>query len=176
MPDEQSLVRQAQAGDSQAFATLYEEYFDRVYRYIAVRVGNQTEAEDLTQQVFLKCLESIGGFRWRGAPFASWLFRVAHNVVIDHYRQASRRQTLPLDEFIVADESPEELVDFKLEVEEVKRAIARLTDAQRQVIALRFASGLSISESARAMGKSEGAIKALQHSALQALKRILRTK
>lgn len=100
--DEQGLVERARAGDTGAFARLYEDYFDRVYRYIAIRVGSRVEAEDLTEQVFLKALESIGSFQWRGVPFSSWLFRIAHNQVVDYLRKATKRESLPLDESVVA--------------------------------------------------------------------------
>lgn len=174
VPQEESLVKQAQAGDRAAFASLYELYFDRVYRYVVVRIGNRADAEDLTEQVFVRCVESIGDFQWRGAPFASWLFRIAHNLVIDHHRRRGKRETVPLEDFMGADEAdPDDEVDFKLNMERLRRAMSGLTEAQRQAISFRFMAELSIAETARAMGKSEGAVKALQHSALQALRRIM---
>ncbi|MDO8491697.1 MAG: sigma-70 family RNA polymerase sigma factor [Dehalococcoidia bacterium] len=174
MPDDESLVRQARAGDSAAFTSIYEIYFDRVYRYIAIRTSNRTDAEDLTEQVFLRCVESIGGYKWRGAPFAAWLFRIAHNLLIDHHRKGKGRETVPLEDFMGVDETdPDEAVELKLDVERLRRAMPRLTEAQRQAIACRFIAELSIAETAQAMGKSEGAVKALQHSGLLALRRIM---
>jgi len=174
---EESLVKRAQQRDTAAFAAIYEEYVDRVYRYILLRVGTRVDAEDLTEQVFLKALESIDSFKWRGAPFGAWLFRIAQNLVVDFVRRKSRRQTSPLEEWEgVATGDPESAVELKLSIEETVAAVARLTEAQRQVIALRFGAGLSIAEAAGAMGKSEGAVKALQHSALVSLRRILNTR
>ena len=174
MQFEESLVRRAQQRDTTAFGAIYEEYFDRVYRYILVRVGTRADAEDLTEQVFLKALESIGSFTWRGAPFGAWLFRIAQNLVIDFQRRKARRQTTPLEDWeSVATDDPERDVELKMDLEELVAAVGKLTEAQRQVVALRFAGGLSIAETAGVVGKSEGAIKALQHSALASLRRIL---
>ncbi|MFH1486110.1 MAG: sigma-70 family RNA polymerase sigma factor [Chloroflexota bacterium] len=171
---EEGLVREAQQGNSDAFAQLYEEHLDRIYRYMVLRVGNKTEAEDLTEQVFLKALESIGKYRLRGAPFASWLFKIAHNLVVDYFRRASRMQTTSITEAIPSTgKEVWEQIELKLKFDAVTAAIKRLTEAQQQVISLRFAGGLSSAEVATVMGRSEGAVKALQHSALVALKRSL---
>jgi len=172
--DEQALVRRTQDGDKDAFAELYEAYFDRVYRYVVVRIGNRAEAEDMTQQVFVKAYKSIPSFKWKGAPFSAWLFRIAHNLVVDFHRKESRRPTVPLEESLVASEDDlQKTVERQLDVERVMQAARRLTAAQREVISLRFAGGLAIAEVARAMGRSEGAVKALQHSAIASLRRIL---
>ncbi len=174
MQNEESLVQRAQRGDQDAIARLYEGYFDRIYRYIALRVGSREDAEDITEQVFLRVLESIGSFKWRGIPFAAWLFRIAHNQVIDHLRKTAKGEGLPLDESKAsAAMEAELLVEQKLDIEQLLVAVKHLTEAQQEVISLRFAAGLSIAETARAMGRSEGAIKALQHSALVALRKRL---
>jgi len=171
---EERLVGRAKQGEPEAFEQLYETYFDRIYRYIVIRVSNQADAEDLTQQVFLKALESIGSFRWRGVPFSSWLFRIAHNQVVDHYRKGSKRQTLPLDEEnLLSDADPAAYAEQQLRGEQLAVACKQLTDAQREVISLRFAGGLSVAETARAMDKSEGAVRVMQHGALVRLRRIL---
>ena len=96
--DEQDVVRRARDGDKESFAELYETYFDKIYRYVAVRIGNKTEAEDMTQQVFVKAYKHVHSYKWQGVPFSSWLFRIAHNVVVDFYRKESKRPTVPLDE------------------------------------------------------------------------------
>ena len=83
MSEEESLIRRAQQQDQQAFAQLYEEHFDKIYRYVVLKIGSRTEAEDITQQVFLKALRSVSSFRWKGTPFSAWLFRIAHNQVVD---------------------------------------------------------------------------------------------
>ncbi len=158
-----------------AFAQLYEEHFDRIYRYVALRIGDKTEAEDMTQQVFLKALRSISSFKWTGAPFAAWLFRIAHNQVIDYVRKRKKRVADPLDESLLvsSDKNPEQLVEHNLDIERLLLATGQLTEAQRQVVSLRFTSELPIAEVARIMGKSQGAVKALQHSAIVALRKLL---
>jgi len=171
---EKDLVEAARRGNGDAFSQLYEDYFDRVYRYIIFRVGSQEEAEDITEEVFLKVWQNIASFKWRGVPFSSWLFRIAHNQVVDHLRKRERRKGVPLDEVAVADDVDlDASLDFQLSVEKLVAAMGRLTDAQRRTLALRFAAGLSLSETAQAMGKSEGAIKALQHNALAALRIVM---
>jgi len=172
--DEESLVRRAQQNDPVALAQLYEENFDRIYRYIVLKIGDRTEAEDMTQQVFLNVLKSISSYKWKGMPFTSWLYRIAHNQIVDYLRKKSRRATVPIDESIAAaGDDPERSVLGKIEIEEVAVAAKKLTAAQQEVISLRFAGELSVAECAKAMGKSEGAVKALQHSAIVALRRVL---
>ena len=174
MPDEESLVRRAREGDQQAFAQLYEENFDRIYRYIAVRIGDRTEAEDMTQQVFLKAIQSISSFKWKGVPFAAWLFRIAHNQIVDYFRKKTKRATVPLDESLaVSGDDPQQLVEQNVDIEQLISATEKLTSAQREVISLRFAGELPIAQVAKIMGKTEGAIKALQHSAIVALRKAL---
>ena len=174
MPDEESLVRRAQQRDQQAFTQLYEEYFDKIYRYVAIRIGNKTEAEDITQQVFVNALQSISSFRWRGIPFSAWLFRIAHNQVVDYLRKKTKQATVPIDESKASSgDDPQWLVEQNLDTEQLLSVTKRLTEAQREVISLRFAGGLPIAQAAKIMGKSQGAIKALQHSAIVALRKVL---
>lgn len=179
MPDqdnEKALVRRFQAGDVSAFATLYERYADRVYAYVALRVGGGPVAEDLTADVFLRALEKPGSFRWRGKPYLAWLLRVAHNAVVDYWRREKRAQLVPWDERLrhkVGDLMS--VLEEKLTLEELQNDIARLTGLQQQVIALRFGSELSIAETAQAMGRSQGAVKNLQYKALVALRKQLAT-
>lgn len=171
---EESLVLEVQRGDLNAFSGIYEAYYDRVFRYILVRLNNQAEAEDLASEVFLKAFEAVGDFKLKGVPFAAWLFRIAHNLVIDHVRRRNKRPTTELDERLpLTQDSPDELVELGLTSDDVKKAMTELTDSQRQVIALRFGAGLSLIETANATGKKEGAIKAMQHSAIQALRRAM---
>jgi RNA polymerase sigma-70 factor (ECF subfamily) len=171
--DEESLVRRAQQNDQEAFAQLYEEYFDRIYRYITLKIGDAVEAEDLTQQVFLNSLRSISSFRWKGRPFSAWLYRIAHNQVVDHLRK-KRRSDVPLEETLVGGgDDPQRDAERRLDIEQVLAAAQKLTDAQREVISLRFTSELSIAQVAEIMGKSQGAVKALQHSGIVALRRAL---
>jgi RNA polymerase sigma-70 factor (ECF subfamily) len=172
---ERSTVDRARLGNQQALADLYDWYMPRVYRYVLARVGSVHEAEDLTEEIFLKMLSGIGDFRWKSVPFSAWLFRIAHNEVASHFRRRHNRNRLaPLFEGIVDDRQDlEALTEHRLTVEDVTRAAADLPEAQREVIALRFAVGLSIAETAQALGKREGNIKALQHKAVARLQKAL---
>jgi RNA polymerase sigma-70 factor (ECF subfamily) len=173
---ERATVDRAREGDQQALADIYDWYMPRVYRYAVARLGNTVEAEDLTEEVFLKMLGAINGFRWRDVPFSAWLFRIAHNAIATHFRRAAQRGG-PTSEI------PEDLIDGRHDVaaaieeqitlEEVREAAQLLPDAQREVIALRFAVGLSIADTARVLGKREGNIKALQHKSVAKLQRML---
>jgi RNA polymerase sigma-70 factor (ECF subfamily) len=172
--DEESLVRRAQQRDQEAFAQLYEEYFDRIFRYITLKIGDKAEAEDMTQQVFLNALRSISSFKWKGIPFSAWLYRIAHNQVVDHLRKKQKRTAIPINESLAGgDSNPQLMAERSLDIEQLLLATQRLTEAQRQVTSLRFAGELSIAEVAKIMGKSQGAVKALQHSAIVALRKAL---
>lgn len=174
MQDEKSLVRRAQQGEEDAFAQLYEEYFDKIYRYVTLKIGDTMEAEDITQQVFIKSLRSISSFRWKGVPFSAWLFRIAHNQVVDYLRKKGKRVTVSIDTVsVLSDSNPELTTERNLDIEQLTWATQRLSQAQQDVISLRFAGDLSIAEAAQVVGKSQGAIKALQHSAIVALRKIL---
>jgi RNA polymerase sigma-70 factor (ECF subfamily) len=172
--DEQSLVRRAQQHDQIALTQLYEENFDKIYRYVVLKIGDRAEAEDMTQQVFLNALKSISSYKYRGMPFSSWLFRIAHNQVVDYYRKRKRSATVPLDENIIAGfDNPGRATERKMEIEQMTVATRQLTKAQQEVISLRFAGELSVAEVAKVMGRSEGAVKALQHSAIVSLRKIM---
>lgn len=175
MQQEESLVREAVRGDQQAFAGLYEAHFDRIFRYVYLKIGDREEAEDMTQQVFLHALKSITSFKFQGTPFTAWLFRIAHNQMVDHLRKKSRRPaTVEIDDTVPCNTNdPVRMTELNLSIEQLSRATQNLTQAQREVISMRFAGGLSIEEVARTMGKNPGAIKALQHAAVQALRKQL---
>ncbi|MDM7999856.1 MAG: sigma-70 family RNA polymerase sigma factor, partial [Dehalococcoidia bacterium] len=175
---EEELVRRAQRREPEAFGQLYEAHFDRIYRYVMLRVRNQADAEDITQQVFLKALEKIGSYRWRGMPFSSWLFRIAHNLVVDYWKKKGRETVRALapeeiDDIAVSASDPVAEAELQFDVNQLMAACEQLTEAQREIISLRFAGGLSVKESAKVMGRSEGAVKVLQHAALAKLRRIL---
>lgn len=176
MQDEEKVVQRAIQNDPHAFAELYDEYFDKIYRYIALKIGDRVEAEDMTQQVFLKAHQSISSFKWKGTPFSAWLYRIAHNLIVDYIRKSKKRpDTLP-DESLITDDpgkSPERLVETRMDIEQVMEAARHLTEAQREVISLRFTGEMPIVQVAKIMGKSQGAIKALQHSAIVSLRKIL---
>lgn len=180
MQNEESLVQRAQQNDQQAFSELYEAYFDKIYRYIVLKIGDREEAEDMTQRVFLNAMKSISSFKWKGTPFSAWLYRIAHNQIVDHLRKKSKRQTDLLDDDPpLASENrysnPQQLTEHSMSMEELMAATLQLTDAQREVISLRFTSDLPTAQVARIMGKSEGAIKALQHAAITALRKTMVT-
>ena len=174
MQDEESTARGLQKRDPEAWAEVYEKYFSRVYRYIALRVDNKTEAEDLVGQVFLKALESISSFKWRGVPVSAWLFRIAHNQVIDYRRTSKAKLHSLLEESLVSDGTDPALeAERSFDIHQVVQAMGHLTKAQRDVIELRFVGGLSTDEVAKVLGRSQGAVKVLQHSALVALRKRL---
>ena len=172
---ERRLVDAAKAGDEAALSELYQSYFPRLYRYILARTGNTYDAEDLTEEVFMRVLEAIKRFQHREAPFSAWLFRIAHNAVISQRRKESARgRSSPLTDGLPIDSAgPEELVESRVAVSEVMKAAQNLPDAQRQVISLRFAAGLTVAETARAMGKGEGNVKVIQHKAIAKLREMM---
>ena len=172
---ERPLVDAAKTGDEQALSELYLLYFPRVYRYILARTGNQHDAEDLAEEVFMRVLEAIDRFQWREAPFSAWLFRIAHNAVISQRRkETARGRSGPLIDGLPVDSAgPEELVESRMVLNEVLEAAQRLPEAQRQVIALRFTAGLSVAETAQAMGKGEGNVKVIQHKAIVKLREMM---
>ncbi len=175
MQEDEGLIREAVHGDQQAFARLYEANFDRIYRYIYLKIGDREEAEDMTQQVFMNALRSISSFKYQGTPFTAWLFRIAHNQIVDYLRRKTRRPTAgEIDERIPSNAvDPEKQAELRLNIEELSEASKQLTKAQQEVLSLRFAGGLSIEETAKAMKKNPGAIKALQHAAVLALRKLL---
>jgi RNA polymerase sigma-70 factor (ECF subfamily) len=172
--NEESLIERAKEHDHYALTRLYEDNFDKIYRYIVFKIGDRTEAEDMTQQVFLNAIQSISSYKSKGMPFSSWLYRIAHNQIVDHLRKKSKRPTVPLDDTLpLKSGDPRHDVEQKMELEEVIAAAGSLTAMQKEVISLRFASEFSVAECARTMGKTEGAVKALQHSAIAALRKAL---
>ena len=169
------LVAQAQAGDQQAFATLYEQYRPLVYRFLRRRLDGADETvEDLTEDVFVKLYEKLDRYVERGLPFTAWLYRIAHNQLVDYVRTLPRNSAQPLD--TVAD-IPEYQTGSEyrsvLDRETLEPALARLTPEQRQAVELRFLQGMSVAETSAAMGRSEEAVKKLQARALANLRRSL---
>ena len=170
-------VKKAQQGDPAAFTALYERFFDQIYRYVSFKTGSPSDADDITGDVFVRMLESIHTFKWQGHPFSSWLFRIAHNLVVDYFRKKGKRRNVSLEAAAATSVSSSHSVDSQVELsltmEEVHRAMGNLTNLQQQVISLRFAAGLSVSETARAVGKKENAVKALQHAGIKKLRHML---
>ncbi len=167
------LVERGQQGDRDALEELYLLHFDRIYSYLHMSVGNRHDAEDLTTQTFLKMLESIARFRWQSAPFSAWLFRIAHNLAMDHFR-ASRRWQPEEDvpEPPGETEPSAEAAAFQsIGRQSMLELIEGLSQEQRQVLTLKFVFNLPNAEAATVLGKTEGAIKSLQHRALVSLQK-----
>ena len=174
---EESLVLQAIDGSHEAFAGLYDRHFNKVYRYVYFKVTSKSEAEDITQEVFLKALGAIGNYKPRQVPFTAWLFRIAHNEVVDYYRSRSKKETVQLNENVAyTTVDPVAIAEHTVDMESVNKAILKLTPAQREVITLRFAAEMSIAEVAGTLKKSEGTIKALQFTATVSLRKLLMNK
>lgn len=167
------LVERAQEGDREALEELYLLHFDRVYSYLHMSVGNRHDAEDLTTQTFVKMLESIRRFRWQSAPFSAWLFRIAHNLAMDHFRATRRWQ--PEEEVPEPPGETEpsaEVAAFQLiGRQSMLELIEDLSQEQKQVLTLKFVFNLPNAEVATVLGKTEGAIKSLQHRALVSLQK-----
>jgi len=174
LEDERRLVDRAQSGDGEAFAQLYEAYLDRVYRFIFFRVTDAQIAEDLTSEVFLKAWENLGRYHPHG-PFLAWLYAIARNTVIDSYR--TKKPTVSLEEaapIAAQDDKLDDQMQFQFEMQAVQAAMQHLTQEQQEVITLKFIAEYDTTQIAEPMGKSEGAIRALQMRALQALARVIR--
>ena len=172
---ERDIVERARSGDREALGELYDLYFSRVYHYVVARTGDRAEAEDITEDIFVHMLSGIGRFQWKQAPFAAWLFRIAHNQLISHHRRnGARRSESPILESLV-DTTPDPFtqVETKLSSDKVFEASRGLPNAQREVIWLRFGAGLSVGDTARALGKREGNVKVLQHQAIARLRKLL---
>jgi RNA polymerase sigma-70 factor, ECF subfamily len=165
------LVQKAIGRDADAFGKLYDIYMDRVYRHIYYRVGNESDAEDLTQQVFLRAWQAIGRYRSSGSPFIAWLMTISHNLVVDHYR--ARKDRAYLEAEILASDStsdPEHAAEASIEQQRLRRAILQLKPDQQQVVMLRFMEGFQFAEIAALLGKKEGHIRVILHRALALLR------
>lgn len=174
MCDDKKLFEQLQSGDRRALALVYDSHAPALYSYLVRRVGDAAVAEDMTGQLFLKLLEAVHNEQQWNFSVVAWLYRIAHNLVVDHYRRQGRRHHVELAEWVESEEkAPDVLVERQLLLARVREAMNELTDEQAQVILLRYGDGLSNREIAARMGKSEGAVKALQHRALLALRRLL---
>ncbi|NJQ03792.1 ECF subfamily RNA polymerase sigma factor, BldN family [Streptomyces zingiberis] len=170
------LVERAQDGEAEAFGRLYDQYADTVYRYIYYRVGSRATAEDLTSETFLRALRRISTFTWQGRDFGAWLVTIARNLVADHFKSSRFRLEITTGEMLDANEverSPEDSVLESLSNATLLDAVRRLNPQQQECVTLRFLQGLSVAETARAMGKNEGAIKTLQYRAVRTLARLL---
>jgi RNA polymerase sigma-70 factor (ECF subfamily) len=171
-----ALVEMAQRGDGEAFGQLYDAYVDTVFRYIYYRVSSRALAEDLTSETFLRALRRISTFTWQGRDFGAWLVTIARNLVADHFKSSRHRFEVTTGEMLDSDEtdaSPEDKVVAVLSNQALIAAVGQLNPQQNECVTLRFLQGLSVAETARVMGKNEGAIKTLQYRAVRALARML---
>jgi RNA polymerase sigma-70 factor (ECF subfamily) len=172
---EEKLIERAVGGDSSAFGSLYDHYQAMIYRFVVIKVGSREEAEDITHQVFLSAWQKVRGYKHRGHPFSSWLYRIARNQVIDHYR--AKKGEVSIDKidpelFATAERESNDLTQ-KFQLEMVRKAIAALKTDYQDVIIMRFVEDISLKETAAILKKSEGAIKLIQHRAIKELKKAL---
>ncbi|WP_435830979.1 ECF subfamily RNA polymerase sigma factor, BldN family [Polymorphospora rubra] len=174
------LVERAQAGEAEAFGLIYDRYVDTVFRFVYFRVGNRQLAEDLTSDTFLRALKRIGSFTWQGRDLGAWLVTIARNLVADHFKSGRYRLEVTTGDVLDADRedrgpegSPEAAVVDHITNVALLTAVKQLNPEQQECIVLRFLQGFSVAETAKAMGKNEGAIKALQYRAVRALARLL---
>ncbi|MFN8534797.1 MAG: sigma-70 family RNA polymerase sigma factor [Dehalococcoidia bacterium] len=169
-----AAIGRARVGDAEAFGVLYDAFVDRIFRYARIRVGNDLDAEDLTEQVFLRAWQAIRRYEDRGKPFVAWLYAIAGNVVVDHFR--GQRARAPLDPNLVDDApntDPVHMSEQDSRRRALERAIRRLSPDQQQVVIMRFIEGYSPADVAEAIGKREGTVRVIQHRALSTLRSLL---
>ncbi len=171
--DDEQFIKQVKNGDAEAFGKLYDQYAEVIFRYVYSHLENRLDAEDLTEEIFLRAWRALPKYDERGLPFSAFLFRIARNSLIDYYRQ--KKVVSSLDDMDVQshESSPEEAVDINIENHDLRKTIAELREDYRNVLIFRFLSGLSPEETAQVMQRSVGAVRVLQHRALSALKDLL---
>ena len=153
---------------------LYEEYYDKIARYVYVHISNKEEAEDIAGEVFLKALQSLKSYREQGVPMQGWLFRIAHNLTVDYLRKMNKRRTVPIDSVVLqGNDNPANTAEKNIEFERVSEAMQELTTEQREVINLRFFGGLTSKEVGGVLGKSDGAVREMQRAAIEKLRGIM---
>ena len=173
--EEARLIRRAKAKDRQAFGVLYETYSQAIYHYLWLRLPDEHLAEDLMGEVFVRAMNGLPRYTDRGLPFGAWLFRIAHDRLVDYYRQSARRPWADLDENLTSElPNPDALVEIREKARAISEALRKLTDDQRDVVQFRFIEDWSLEDTARMMNKSVNAVKALQHRALAMLNRLLK--
>jgi len=168
------LVQRAVGRDAEAFGRLYDVHVDRVYRHIYYRVGNEQDAQDLTQQVFLKAWQAIHRYKKTASPFVAWLMTISHNLVVDFYR--IKKDKAHLEAEVLADglsSGPDQAAEASFEQQRLRRAILQLGSDEQQVVILRFIEGFEFSEIASLMKKKEGNVRVILHRALVKLRNIL---
>ncbi len=175
MKEEITLIQKAQSGESEAFGILYDTYLPKIYRFILLKVSKKTDAEDLTHQVFLSAWQNIRTYRFQGNPFSSWLYKIAHNAVIDFYRT----QKPSIDIELVSEDSFAHLPDLENELDrgmeliQIRHALTQLKPDEQSILIMKFVDELSNKEIAETLHKTEGAIRVIQHRALKQIKKII---
>lgn len=172
IPAEERLLIEAAQQDRAQFAKIYDEYFETVYAYVAHRVITRDEAEDVAAEVFHKALSNLTRFKWTGAPFASWLFRIAGNTIVDRAKRAAREANVDPSEPSIASAQQTDLESAERKAE-LFRLVNNLPPDQQRVIAMRFAEEMSISDIAGELGRTEGAVKQLQFRAVENLRKMI---
>jgi RNA polymerase sigma-70 factor, ECF subfamily len=153
---------------------LYEEYYDKIAHYAFARTGDKTEAEDIASEVFLKALDSLDSYQERGLPMQAWLFKIAHNLVVDRLIKKTRQKTIPLDNVEIPEEDdPASTAEKNIEIQRMTQAMHGLTNDQQEVLRLRFFGGLASKEVAALMKKNDGAVREMQRAALEKLRQIM---
>jgi len=172
---EQKIIERAVRGESSAFGELYDHYHPKIYRFVLFKVSQREEAEDLTHEIFISAWQSMRTYRDFGFPFSSWLYQIARNRIIDHYR--TKKPQTPLEEmdpeYFVAPAMAPVMLEGKMEMERVRKALSRLKTEYQDVVIMRFIEELSLKETAAALGKTEGAVKLMQHRAMKALQGLM---
>ena len=171
--DDEQIVQKVKNGDTEAFGALYEQYAETIFRYVYSHLDNRQDAEDLTEEIFLRGWRALPKYDERGLPFSAFLFRIARNSLIDFYRQKKAVQSLDDMEIESPHHGPEDVVDQNIENDTLRDTLRHLREDYRNVVIFRFLSGLSPEETAQVMQRSVGAVRVLQHRALTALKDLL---
>lgn len=171
--DDEQIIIKVKNGDVEAFGMLYDQYAEMIFRYIYSHLDNRLDAEDLTEEIFLRAWKALPNYDERGLPFSAFLFRVARNSLIDYYRQ--KKIVHSIDEIEIESNAPglEDLIETQMANKDLRETIGELREDYRSVLVLRFLSGLSPEETAKTMQRSIGAVRVLQHRALSALKALL---
>src|SRR3989344_1037605 len=161
-------IKEAKKGNKEAFGALYDHYLPQIYRYVYLKVSNSQEAEDLAHEVFLSAWQNVYKYKHRGFPFSSWLYQIARNSVIDFYRTSKKNVQIETvsEEFLQVNSSISEQLNIDLELEKIKKIISLLKPEYQDVLIMRFIEDLSPEEISKALDKSEGAVRLIQHRAL----------
>lgn len=171
LENEQNHIRKAKQGEAASFGILYDHYTPQIYRFIYLKTGNKSEAQDLLHEVFLRAWQNVAGYNDRGLPFSSWLYQIARNRVIDYYRTKKDHRDLTEVELVAAPEIS--LIDNKLSLKKIMEALKQLNEEYQSIIIMRFVNDLSPGDIAAALDKSEGAVRLAQHRALSKLREII---